>query len=212
MKDIPVFTTENGAAGLVLREIPYRQRAYITIYDTQSPALLLEECAGFCRACGAETIFATGHPHLEQYPLAAEIVQMQAPAKALASCDAELIAVTSDTVQNWREISNKHMADVPLAAFFSSADDQMLVREGNAYFVNKEGKLVGIGKLCGNKIEQVVSLKPGCGETVVRALAAKVSDDTVCLTVATENARAMRLYQRLGFEKVNDTTRWHRIF
>ena len=31
MKDIPAFTTENGIASLILREIPYREEAYIRI-------------------------------------------------------------------------------------------------------------------------------------------------------------------------------------
>ena len=43
MKDIPVFTTENGAASLILREIPYRKRAHIRLQATREPEALLEE-------------------------------------------------------------------------------------------------------------------------------------------------------------------------
>ncbi len=38
MRDIPVFSTENGVASLGLREIPYSAEAYITLQDTQAPA------------------------------------------------------------------------------------------------------------------------------------------------------------------------------
>ena len=50
MRDIPVFTTQYGVASLVLREIPYRQEAYISIQSSLQPEQLLEECIGFCRA------------------------------------------------------------------------------------------------------------------------------------------------------------------
>ena len=56
MRDIPVFTTEYGVASLVLREIPYRQEAYISIQSSLQPEELLAECVSFCRACGAEKV------------------------------------------------------------------------------------------------------------------------------------------------------------
>ena len=34
MKDFPVFTTENGVASLILKEIPYRGEAYIHLRDS----------------------------------------------------------------------------------------------------------------------------------------------------------------------------------
>ena len=58
MRDIPMFTTEYGVASLVLKEIPYRQEAYICILATEQPRELLDECISFCRVCGAEKIFA----------------------------------------------------------------------------------------------------------------------------------------------------------
>ena len=54
MKDFPVFTTENGVASLILKEVPYRGEAYIHLRDSQDPKALLEECVSFCAACGAE--------------------------------------------------------------------------------------------------------------------------------------------------------------
>ncbi|MDY4222972.1 MAG: hypothetical protein SOX71_10830, partial [Candidatus Faecousia sp.] len=77
MKDFPVFPTSHGAASLTLKEIPYRQEAYIQIQSTQEPELLLEECIGFCAACGAERIYASGDACLERYPLHTSIYQMK---------------------------------------------------------------------------------------------------------------------------------------
>ena len=77
MKDIPVFATEYGVASLVLKEIPYLGAAYVTVQDSLEPEKLLEECIGFCRACGAERVCATGHPALEKRPLYTAMWQMR---------------------------------------------------------------------------------------------------------------------------------------
>ena len=77
MRDIPVFTTEYGVASLVLREIPYRQEAYICIQSSCQPGQLLAECIGFCRACGAEKIYARNHEILGKYPLHTSIIKMR---------------------------------------------------------------------------------------------------------------------------------------
>ena len=58
MKDIPVFDTEFGVASLILRDIPYCQRAYIKLQVALEPEKLVQECVQFCRMCGAEQIYA----------------------------------------------------------------------------------------------------------------------------------------------------------
>ena len=62
MKDIGIFPTRYGVASLILREIPYRQEAYIRVQDVEPEdlSLLLGECGDFCRACGAQKILWTG--------------------------------------------------------------------------------------------------------------------------------------------------------
>ena len=50
MRDLPMFTTEFGVASLILKEIPYREEAYILVQSTQEPEKLLRECIDFCRA------------------------------------------------------------------------------------------------------------------------------------------------------------------
>ena len=212
MKDIPVFTSEYGAASLVLREIPYRQRAYITILDSLEPAKLLEECVGFCRACGAETVFATGANELQRYPLASSIVEMWRPKAGLEGTDALLVPITKESVGQWRKICNRRMADVAIAAFFTAQDEKTLLNDADAYFVEKDGVLVGIGKASGDTIHAIASLIPGMGETALRALATALTGEHIRLTVADSNEKAIGLYTRLGFQQTKDLSRWYKVF
>ena len=211
MKDIPVFTTEHGAASLFLREIPYRKRAHIKLQATQEPEKLLEECISFCRACGAEWIDAAGHEYLDKYPLITALISMTRDRESLPETDACLFPVTEKTVQQWLDIYNERMADVPNAAYMDSADGRELLKSGDGYFIHRGGKLLGIGKASGDFIEAVISVVPGLGETVVLALASILTGDMVRLMVANANTRAMRLYERMGFIPVKELSRWYRV-
>ena len=211
MKDIPVFTTEHGAASLFLREIPYRKRAHIKLQDSQEPEKLLDECVAFCRACGAEWIDAAGHDDLEKYSLITALVSMTRDRESLPQTDACLFPVTEKTVQQWLDIYNERMADVPNAAFMDSADGRELLKTGDGYFVHRDGMLLGIGKASGDFIDAVISVVPGMGETVVLALASVLSGDTVRLMVASANTRAVRLYERMGFIAVKELSRWYKV-
>lgn len=211
MKDIPVFTTEYGAASLILREIPYRQMAYIKLQATQEPEALLAECISFCRACGAERIHASGHPFLEQYPLVAAIVEMRRGLEGIGQTDAALFPVLPETVAQWREIYNRRMADVPNASYMSPSDEKVQLELGDGYFVHRGGTLLGIGRAAGDSMDLVISEQPGAGADVVLALASCLTSDTVRLTVADSNTRAVRLYERLGFLKTKELSRWYRV-
>ena len=101
MKDIPMFTTEFGVASLVLNQIPYRGEAYIRLQATEQPEELLKECVGFCRACGAEHFYATGHPYLEQLPLHTAVLRLQCAVSALPETDAALFPVLPENLEQW---------------------------------------------------------------------------------------------------------------
>lgn len=211
MKDIPVFTTEHGAAALILREIPYRQIAYITLHDTLEPALLLEECVGFCKACGAERIVAKGHAFLESFPFETEILQMACPRCAIGQTDALAIAVTPDTLSAWRRIYNEKMANVPHASYMTESDGKELLAKADGYFVYRGEQLLGIGKASDGTIHTLAAVVPGAGEAVTKALAALLKEDTIQLTVAGTNEKALRLYERLGFQKTGAVSAWYRV-
>jgi len=211
MKDIPIFTTEHGAAALVLREIPYRQIAYITLHDTQEPALLLEECVSFCKACGAENILATGHAYLASFPLETAIVRMERSRSDIGQTDAKLITVKSDTLPQWRQLYNEKMADIPNASYMTESDGKELLAKADGYFIYRDGQLLGIGKASADTIHTLAAVVPGAGETVIKALAKALTEDTVQLTVSSTNERALRLYNRLGFVKTKEISKWYRV-
>ena len=212
MKDIPVFDTENGVASLFLWEIPYRKRAHIKLQSTQNPEKLLDECVDFCKMCGAEWIDAAGHEYLQKYPLITALYTMQCDKAVVGETDACLFPVTESTVQQWLDIYNERMEHIPNAAFMDGAKGKEMLKDGDGYFIHKEGKLLGIGRAGGDFIDTVIAVVPGMGETVVKALTSILTGDTVRLLVADANKRAVRLYERMGFVKVKEVSRWYEVF
>ena len=78
LRNIPIFTTEFGVASLILESVAARKEAYVRIQSSLQPEKLIEECVSFCKACGAERVYATGHEILASYPLHTSILQMNA--------------------------------------------------------------------------------------------------------------------------------------
>lgn len=208
MKDIPMFTTEYGVASLVLKEIPYQQAAYITLQASQEPEKLLDECVGFCRACGAERIYAAGHEILESRPLYTAMWEMRCAIDSLPDSDAALFPVTEQTLDRWRQIYNEKVKKVPNGAWMAEANGREMLKTGDGYFIHRNGELLGIGRASGDRIDWVASVKPGAGKDVVCALAHALWADTASLTVASENQKAVKLYESLGFLKVKELSRW----
>lgn len=213
MKDFPFFTTEYGVASLVLKEIPYKGEAYITLRDAQpgQTADLLAECVSFCRMAGAEKVFAAGHSILEQYPLHTAIYEMHGEARAEDALLENLFPVTDATIAQWRQIYNEKMRSVDCAATQTAFDEKKIVSSGGAYFVHHQGELLGIGWLDGSELLAVCGAKPGAGERVMHTLMSLAEGEQMTLEVASTNKRAIRLYEKLGFIKVREKQRWYRI-
>ena len=211
MRDIPVFTTEYGVGSLVLREIPYRQEAYIRIQDTAFPKEFLEECVTFCRMAGAEKIYATGHAYLESFPLHSAIWKMQRSMENLPETEAMTMPVTEATLDQWRQIYNTSMADVPNASYMNAADGLKMLERGDGYFIHCHGQLLGIGIAADNIIQAIDSVKPGAGKDVLLALTHALSGETIELEVASANERAVKFYERLGFVISVEFSRWYRL-
>lgn len=212
MKDIPVFSTPNGVASLILREIPSQQTAYVHIQSSLEPKNLVEECAGFCRAIGAERIYATGHEFLEIFPLYTSILQMQCPRDNLEETDAALFPVTEKTAAQWQSIYNEKVKGVPNGAWMTDTERCEMLTQGDGYFVHRNGDLLGIGRVNTEQIRFLAAVKPGAGADVVKALCCAVFSDHVTLEVASTNFKAMNLYERLGFLPCKEISRWYKIF
>lgn len=211
MRDFPVFSTEHGVGSLVLKEIPYSGIAYITIRDTLEPEAFLTDCIGFCKAVGADKIYASGHVHLQKYPFYTSVVRMCAEMEALGETDALIFPVTEKTLEQWRKIYNEKMTGIANASYMSIGASEELLKKGGAYFVHRDGMLLGIGSVADDRIESVVSVMPGSGRDVVLALKHALFCDQVQLEVASTNGRAIRLYENLGFIKTAEISKWYKI-
>lgn len=213
MRDFPIFTTEYGVSSLVLKEIPYKKQAYIRIRDVQSGFFRehLEECVSFCRMAGAEHIFASGSEDLSQYPLYTTVLEMRGTAWVDKEKLACLFPVTEATAGKWREIYNKSMTSVDNSGTLESRDEQKLTESVGAYFVHRDGQLLGIGWLDDCKLLAVAAVQKGAGETVMYTLMSLVEGDTMTLEVASTNRKAIRLYEKLGFLTTGEISRWHRV-
>ena len=211
MRDIPVFATQYGAASLALREVPYKGIAYITVQDTQNPEELLRECVEFCRAVGAEQIYATGHKSLEKYPVHTAVWQMSRQKDGLPETDAALFPVTEKTLEQWRGIYNEKMAGIANAATMTKQDGEALLARGAGYFVHRGEELLGIGVASGETVDTVIALKRGAGSDVLLALCSCLFADRVKLEVASVNMPAVRLYEKFGFMKTAELSRWYTL-
>jgi len=211
MRDFPVFATQNGVGSLILKEIPYRQCAYIHIRSASEPDLFLQECLDFCRVAGAQRIFATGHALLKAYPEYTAVWNMQISRQSIPQTDAALFPVTEQTSHSWQMIYNEKMLHVPNSAYMTRKDVQDLCEKGGGYFVHKQGRLIGLGVVTGNCLDAVIATEKGAGEQVVCALSNCITDDLVVLKVASTNQKAVRLYDRMGFVKTGELSQWYQI-
>ena len=211
MRDFPVFTTENGVGSLVLKEIPYRGTAYITIQDSSSAEEFLNECVQFCKAVGAETVCASGHAILDSYPLYTAVYRMSAQWEMIPQSHACLFPVTEKTLPRWCEIYNRKMLHVDNASYMSENAARELLKRGDGYFIHKDGTLLGIGIASDDRIACVASVVPDGGREVVGALKNALICDRVVLEVASTNLKAIKLYESLGFVKTSEISRWYKI-
>jgi hypothetical protein len=213
VKDFPVFTTEYGVSSLILREVPYRQEAYIHIQDVQPDGFSehLKECVSFCRMVGAEKIYARGSTLLESCPLHTAVYEMRGTAWVDPSKLENLFPVTEETVSHWRGIYNKAMRNVDNAGTLESRDEKQIVASGSAYFVHRGGELLGIFWLEENKLLAIAAVQKGAGETVMHTMMSLREGMQMTLEVASTNERAIRLYERMGFLKTAELSRWYRV-
>jgi GNAT superfamily N-acetyltransferase len=207
-----MFDTETGVSTLILKEIPYKQVAYVKVQSVQPDGIgeHLRECVSFCRMCGAERVLASGHEGLEQWPVFCSVTTMALGLPATMEYGANLFPVTEATVGQWRSIYNERMGPVDNAATMTARDEKQILA-GGAYFVHEDGELLGIGWMKGSELLCIASVKPGAGERVTKTLLTLADGDRVTLDVASTNRRAIRLYERMGFVPVAQKAKWYQI-
>ena len=213
MRDLPFFITDYGVADLILKEIPYKQTAYIRVHEAQPGELeqLIGECRGFCRMAGADYIYAAGHQELDRWPLYTEVLSMRGTAWVDREKLCSLFPVTEQTVTQWRKVYNERMASIHNSATLETRDEKRIVESAGAYFVHEDGELLGIGWLEDTTLLAVASVKPGAGEKVMHTLMSLVEGSDMFLEVASTNIRARKLYEKLGFLAVSSVSKWYDV-
>lgn len=213
MRNIPMFVTENGAASLTLAQIPYRGVAYIQLLHSADPEAMLRECYDFCRAAGAEKVYAWGHPVVERFPFYASVQLFEGTRSHLPETNYLAEPVTDEELEQWREIYNQKMTDVACAAYMTIPLAKQYREEGTAYMVrDPNGQLCGIGTVKEDRIGALISLCPGMGGDVLCALARHITAEKIVLEVSSTNDRAIRLYLRHGLRCVEEISQIHEIF
>ena len=208
MKNIPMFTTDAGVASLILEEIPYKAEAYIRVHSATNLDKLIDEAVSFCKAIGADAVFATGHNFLERYPLHTQILRMECKKTELPTGTVRLQPVEESTLLQWCEIYNTYMRDVPNAATMTHSKAKALSLD-NCFYVYENGIMLGIGMVSDKGIDAVVSLVRGRGMDVMLALCTAVRSAVVSVEVASNNIPAIKLYQKLGFIRKEIISKWY---
>ena len=211
MKNIPVFTSPGGVASLVLEEIPYKKEAYISIHEASDFEVLVADCISFCKAIGAERIYASGDMPQNRYPIHTEVWMLSANCHKLPMTNASLVPVTENTLADWIEIYNAKMANVHNAATMNKEKIKKLLESKDAYFVYNDGLLIGICKGKNDKIEVIASAIKGGGMDVVLAMCNTLSVPMVYIDVASSNKKALDLYNKLGFLKQECISVWYKV-
>ena len=211
MRDFPVFTTDFGVATLVLKEVPYKEVAYIIIQSALQPEQLLQECVSFCRAVGAEKIYARGDEIVEQYPLHTIIYEMRGNLPVKEELVENLWPVTEETVGKWRELVNERMREIDNSVTLEKKDEQEILSKGGAYFVHRAGDVLGVGWMEADEVLLIAATRKGMGERVLHSLLSTGHSEQIRLDVVSTNERAIRFYERLGLIKTGEKHRWYRV-
>ena len=209
MKDFPIFTTEFGVASLTLRQIPYRKEAYIHLQDfaASDRENLVKECTSFCRMAGAEKIYVT--PPSGEADV--RILKMRGVPLLNEEDIENIFPVTGETVGTFRKIANERLRDVDLAAMLEAKDEEGILSSGGAYFIHRQGQLLGIGWLMEDQLKLIASVVPGAGYPVAQTLLSVTPGISISLEVASTNRRAIKLYEKLGFLPVEELEAWEEV-
>ena len=211
MKNFPFFTTQSGVASLVLEQVPFNKTAYIRIQSCSDFRELLKECLDFCKAVGAETVFAAGDDRLITRGEPASVIRMERRREGLAQCTAQLVTTNRENAETFRQIYNRTMCRIPNAALLTNNDLLSRIDAGECYFVYQEDLLLGVGIASGSWIHTVISLVKGAGEMVLLALNRVLEGESIQVELIDCNIPAKRLYERLGFTVSETISTWYKI-
>lgn len=219
MNNIPVYLSQGGTATLILREIPYKQTAYIILrsFLPQMLPLMIQDCVSFCKGCGAERcLLSSADPEVTlSLPQAYEILYMKAEKALLPPPKApfDLVPLSPENESIYQRIYNQCFADVSHALTYEQEQLARIYREEQQAFValDPDGRPCGMGELHGNELAAVGLLPEfrGQGKNLTLSLLQHCPGPELTLTVVSDNARAIRLYEDLGFTVTGTESVWY---
>lgn len=201
-------------ASLVLREIPYSGAAYVlvrSVWNGQTAALL-EECASFCRAAGAQRVYASDGRNDLPGEHAYDMVMLTMQRENLPELTNPAI-LEPISVQNGAEylaVYNACFRDLPGAASYGKKDLGRLIEHGSGFLTRKNGVCVGVVELEKDELAGICVLPEfkGLGYDLALTALHRLEHSVVRLKTASTNERALRLYRRLGFGNGTCISRW----
>ena len=217
MKNIPLFTSSYGLATLILKEISWNGRAYVLIRSVwnDQTAALLDECRSFCRAVGAEEIYASWEQEALPADHAWDMIDMVCQKSALPAPrqTVELEQATPETAEDYLRIYNQCFRDVPAAASYDRKSLEPLYGEDLIWLAKVRGKYAAVAEISKDGLEGIAVLPEfrGLGFDLAATVLRMVPSTEVRLKVASTNVRAGRLYDRLGFTAAGISRRWYRL-
>jgi GNAT superfamily N-acetyltransferase len=220
MKNIPVFLGQNGTATLILREIPFSGKAYVLLRTVLPDCLsgLIQECGDFCRQCGAKTIFVSRDDDHTPLPLphAYDILHLAVEKSTLPTgAPTSLVPMDETNDMDFLRIYNRCFQNVSHALSYDRGQLTRIYRSGQQAFLalGEDGIYWGIGELHGSELAAVGLLPEyrGRGYDLTLSLLAQCPGPEITLTVASDNAPALGLYDKLGFHVTGMESAWYRL-
>lgn len=217
MKNIPMFTGQHGMATLVFRELSFSGCAYVVVRAVWNgeTAAFLEECRGFCRAVGAEKIYASWEenplPAVHAYDMLG--LYREKAGLPLPSREVELEYLRPENGQTYLQIYNTCFRPIPGAASYDKQDLRRLYGEDRAFLAKVDGQYAAVAEISKEGLESIAVLPEYCGlgHDLSLTVLPMVPNPILRLKVASGNHRALKLYQRLGFVQENVRSRWYEL-
>lgn len=215
MKDIPIFTGQFGVATLILREIPYKKYAYVMVRSVREGKMqaFLEECLGFCRIAGAEQVLATADESISCLPHAHDMLELRCKKEIIPPPwkPVTLESVTADNGEVFLRHYNALFYTIPNAATYTQMDLKRILEKEQAWLAIVGGEIAGIGEIADSELCAIGVLPEyrGLGMPLAQTLIARMSAPEITLRVSSVNHAALRLYQKLGFDRKEIVSRWY---
>lgn len=227
MNDIPAFTEGGGVSSLILREIPYKNTAFVMVraFDRQLLDEHLQEAVSLCRFAGAKAVFAAA----EREALFPDREPDYKMLRLGVSCccdkgiEAEHKELSENNMNDYIRIYNACFADIVSAETLTEKkvrpNMENCGRQCRIYY--KDGvpaaisdiEFAGDGALL-NAVGVLPEYRGGFGQDILKSLmadTAKKGIDKLCVNVMSTNKRALKLYRKLGFEQEEVLSCWFRL-